>query len=188
MAPMDLTLTWDLLLILFFAIVIAYSFIVGKEESAKIIIASYIAAVAVQGLGNIGDMLTQDASVVADVLGFTVSENIMSSVKLLLFTVIIIVLAVRGGLQVDYEKTFPGWVELLITTAYGLATGGLLLCILLTYVAQAPILSTSIGQSPSLIPLVGQSQLVSVMVDYQNLWFAAPAILLLGIGLWSRKS
>ena len=65
---MDLTLTWDLLLILFFAIVIAYSFIVGKEESGKIIVASYVAAVAVQGLGNIGDLLTQQSSNVAEML------------------------------------------------------------------------------------------------------------------------
>jgi hypothetical protein len=187
MASMDLTLTWDLLLILFFGIVIAYSFIVGKEESAKIIIASYVAAIAVQGIGNLGDLLTQQTSVVADILGFTVSSNIMTSVKLILFTIIIIVLAVRGGLQIDYEKTFPGWADLLITTVYGIATGGLLLCILITYVAQAPILSTTIGQSPSIAPLLSQSQLVQVMVDYQNVWFALPAILLLGIGLWSKK-
>lgn len=184
---MDLTLTWDLLLILFFGIVIAYSFIVGKEESGKIIIASYIAAVAVQGLGNIGDLLTQDSSTVADVLGFTVSDNIMSSIKLILFTVSIIIIAVRGGVAVDYEKEFPGWVNLLITTAYGIATAGLLLCILLTYVAHAAILSTTIAQSPSIAPLLSQSQLVQIMIDYQNLWFAAPAALLIGIGLWSHK-
>jgi hypothetical protein len=50
---MNVTLTWDLFIIVFFAMVMAYSYIIGRHQAAKIIFASYIAIIAVQGLGNI---------------------------------------------------------------------------------------------------------------------------------------
>ena len=184
---MDLTLTWDLLIILFFAIVIAYSFIVGKEESGKIIVASYVAAIAVAGIGNLLDVLGDPRDGIGEILGFGFSPNILSSIKLLLFTAVIIILAVRGGFQIDYEKEFSPIVNFLITTFYGFATAGLLLCILLAYVAHAPMLSPEVGSSAAIAPLLGQSQMVPLLIDYQNVWFSVPAILLLGVGLWSRK-
>ena len=49
---MNVTLTWDLFIIVFFAVIITYSFIIGRREAIKIIIATYIAIVAVQGSGT----------------------------------------------------------------------------------------------------------------------------------------
>ena len=112
----------------------------------------------------------------------------MSSAKLIIFTAVIIILAVRGGIQIDYAKEFSPIVNFIITAAYGFATGGLLLVTLLTYIARSPLLSSGIGVSPSLSPLIAQSELVPMMIAYQNVWFALPAILLVIVGLWSRKA
>jgi hypothetical protein len=35
---MNLTLSWDLFIIVFFALVVTYSFIIGRKESMKIIV------------------------------------------------------------------------------------------------------------------------------------------------------
>lgn len=185
---MDITLTWDLIVIVFFAIVLAYSFIVGKDESVKIIIASYIAIVAVQAIGNLLELLTGESKTMMDMLGFTVDRNIISTIKLILFVAMIIFLAIRGGFEMEYAKQIEGVWETVLTGAFGFATAGLLLTALLTYIAAKPILDHTLGSAPLLAPLLMQSQLVSVMVDYQNVWFCLPAVLLLVVGFISERN
>lgn len=184
---MDITLTWDLIVIVFFAIVVAYSFIVGKDESVKIIIASYIAIVAVQAIGNILELLTGQSQTVMQMLGFVLDRNIISTIKLILFVAMIIFLAIRGGFEMEYAKEIEGVWEIVLTGAFGFATSGLLLTALLTYIAAKPILDSTLKSAPLLVPLLSQSTLVQIMVDYQNIWFCLPAVLLLGVGFVSNR-
>ena len=87
---MNITLSWDLFVIVFFAMVVAYSFIIGKHESVKIIIATYIATVAVQGMGNILERLTGQSQQVLTILGLTVDSTLLAIVKLVIFVATII--------------------------------------------------------------------------------------------------
>lgn len=185
---MDITLTWDLIVIVFFAIVVAYSFIVGKDESVKIIIASYIAIVAVQAIGNLLELLSGQSGFVMQTLGFVLDRNIISTVKLILFVAMIIFLAIRGGFEMEYAKAIDGVWEIILTAAFGFGTAGLLLTALLTYIAAKPILDSTLHNAPLLAPLLSQSTLVQAMVDYQNVWFCLPAILLLAVGFVSNRS
>lgn len=184
---MDITLTWDLIVIVFFAIVVAYSFIVGKDESVKIIIASYIAIVAVQAIGNLLEMLTGQSAAVMQMLGFVLDRDVISIIKLVLFVAMIIFLAIRGGFEMQYAKEIEGIWETVLTGAFGFATSGLLLTALLTYIAAKPILDRTLVNAPLLAPLLDQSRLVHVMVDYQNIWFCLPAVLLLVVGFLSNR-
>jgi hypothetical protein len=180
---MEITLSWDLLVILFFAIVTAYSFIVGKDESVKIIIASYIAIVAVQGLGNLLALVVGKTTEMAGLLGLGADPNVVAIVKLLLFVAVIIFLAIKGGFAIDEEPSIGTLWETIFTAAFGFATSGLLLSALLTYVAARPLLDTQLSSAPLLSPLITQSSLVRVMVDYQDGWFALPAVLLIVLGI-----
>lgn len=180
---MPLTLTWDLIVIIFFALIVAYSFIVGKDQAVKIIIASYISIVAIQALGNILSLLSNQSTSIMDLLGFGLSPSVISIIKLVLFVVMIIFMAIRGGFEMSYEKEIGGIWEPIITGAFGFATAGLLLTALLTYVAAKPLLDSALSSAPLLQPLLNGSTLVYYMVDYQNVWFAFPALLLLGVGL-----
>ena len=184
---MNITLTWDLIVIVFFAVIVAYSFIVGKDESVKIIIASYIAIVAVQAIGNLLELLSGQTGMVMQMLGFVLDRNIISTIKLVLFVAMIIFLAIRGGFEMEYAKEIEGIWEIVLTAAFGFSTAGLLLTALLTYIAAKPILDSTLRTAPLLAPLLNQSTLVQVMVDYQNLWFCLPAILLLGVGFVSNS-
>ena len=184
---MPITLSWDLIVIVFFATVVAYSFIVGKDESVKIIIASYIAIVAVQAIGNLLSLLSAQSTSVMDMLGFGLSPDIISIIKLILFVAMIIVLAIRGGFEMEYAKDIEGTWEPVITGAFGFATAGLLLTALLTYIAAKPILDFSLPSAPLLQPLLQGSTLVQWMVTYQNIWFCLPALLLLGVGFAATR-
>jgi hypothetical protein len=178
---MHVTLTWDLIVIVFFAIVLAYSFIVGKTESVKIIIASYIAIVAVQALGNLIDLGFGNSQQAA-YFGFSLDSNTLSTVKLIVFVAVIIFLVIRGGFEIDYAKDLGGIWEIALTAAFGFATAGLLLTALLTYIAARPILDPTLASAPLLAPLLEQSQLVGYMIALQDVWFALPAVLLIAVG------
>jgi hypothetical protein len=185
---MELSLTWDLLVIVFFAVIVAYSFIVGKDESVKIIIASYIAIIAVQAIGNILMTFTGDTQSWADILGLGLDMNIVSTIKLVLFVAMIIGIAIRGGFEMEYAKDLDGVWNPIATAAFGFATSGLLLVALLTYVSAKPLLDETLGTAPLLQPLLKDSTLVQIMVDYQNIWFCLPAVLLLAVGFLSNRN
>jgi hypothetical protein len=181
---MEIALTWDLFVIVFFAMVITYSFIIGKQESVKVVIASYIAAVSVQGIGNI---LGQFSGQSLNVMGISVDITLLSGTKLLLFVAAVIFLAVRGGIDIAYSKPSGSLTSMVITGAFGFATAGLLLSTLLTYVAGTPILDTELVKAAAVSPILEESRLMHAMVLYQNLWFSLPAILLVAVGFVSNE-
>jgi hypothetical protein len=185
---LDLSLSWDLLVIVFFAIVCAYSFIVGKHESVKIIIATYIAIVAIQGVGNLVAEIAAYSQSYIDMMGMSTQTSVLSLLKLAGFVATIIFLAIRGGFDMEYSKDMGSMVDSLLVGAFGFGTAGLLLAALLTFVAGSPLLDPNLGAAPALQPLLVNSELVQAMVDYQNLWFSLPAILLVVLGFVAHES
>ena len=182
---MDLTLTWDLFISFFFAVVTAYSFIIGKHQTLKILVAVYIAILATQGLGNIFMRLTGEAEPVYRifrVLGVSLNVSTMSVAKLVAFMIVIVAVALKGGFNVEYGKSHSSLIALLGTGLFGFATAGLIIISLLTFVAGAPLLDKTLGAQEILKPLMDSSRLVQVMVLNQDLWFSLPA-LLVGFGL-----
>lgn len=184
---MNLTLTWDLFIIVFFAIVITYTFIIGKKESVKVIVATYIGIVAVQGLGNALQRLVEFGNGYAGSFGFTLEPSVLTWVKLVLFIAIVIFLAVKAGFDIDYAKDMHPAMNALMTGVFGFATAGLLLSTVLTYVSGVPLLDMALTQTASLSPIVQQSQLMQLLILQQDIWFALPAIVLIAAGFLSNR-
>jgi len=184
---MDLTLSWDLFVIVFFGVVMSYSFIIGKHESVKIIFFTYVAIVTGQGLGNILEQLSANSGPLLSSIGLTVNITVLDSTKLIIFIATIVLLSIKGGFSVQYTNEGGGLTNTLLTGIFGFATAGLLLSTLLTFVAGAPLLDASIAQAAAISPIVQQSNLMQIMVVWQDLWFSLPALLLIGVGLISNK-
>lgn len=182
---MHLTLSWDLLVIIFFAIITAYSFIVGRDAAVKIIIATYIAIVAVQGTGNLLTRIAQNPLAGLQDVDLSASNQWMALTKIVLLVAVILFLALRGGFDMHYVKDIPGIWDTLLTGVFGFATAGLVLSTLLTYIAGRPILDIGLATAPPLSPLLEGSTLISVLVEQQDLWFTLPALLLLGMGFFN---
>lgn len=188
MTPMDLTLTWDLFVIVFFAVVMTYSFIIGKHESVKIIIATYIAIVAVQGIGNLLARYSDQSQPMFSMLGLTVDITLLATTKLVLFVAAIIILAIRGSFEIEFKRDPGSAIDPVLTGIFGFATAGLLLSTLLNYVADVPLLSKNIAEAATIASIVQQSPLMATMVTYQDLWFALPALLILGTGFIGKEN
>ncbi len=179
---MNLTLSWDLFIIVFFAIVITYTFIIGKNQSVRVIIATYIAIVGVQGIGNLLQRVVGDTGAsTMQMLGISAGFPVLSTTKLLLFVILMILLTIHGGFDVHYAKESI-WVNIIITALCGFATAGLLLCAILTYAVNLPLLDINMPHVATLSPLIIQSPLMQLMVLNQDLWFSLPALVLIGAG------
>ena len=186
MPPMDVTLSWDLFIIFFFAVVTAYSFIIGKHGTLKILVAVYIAILATQGIGNILVRFSGESEPVYRILmvmGVTLNVSSLSVTKLVLFMFTIIAVALKGGFHVEYGRSHSSLLAIIATGLFGYSTAGLILVALLTFIAGAPLLDPTLASREMLQPLLQGSTLVRVMVLNQDLWFSLPALLLIGFGL-----
>lgn len=179
---MSITLSWDLFVIVFFSVVVTYSLIIGKHESVKIIISTYIAIVAAQGLGNLMERASGGGAPLLELIGVSINISLLSTTKLVLFILTIVFLAVRGGFEIDYNKDGGSLIDTVLTAVFGFVTAGLMLSTLITFVADVPLLDASIINNETIMTLIEGNQLMAAMVINQDLWFALPAIILVAIG------
>ncbi|OGJ54963.1 hypothetical protein A3D11_02665 [Candidatus Peribacteria bacterium RIFCSPHIGHO2_02_FULL_49_16] len=182
---MQVTLTWDLLIIIFFAVVMTYSFIIGRNESIKVIAASYIATITAHGIGGYIEQMSQQSHIVLTTLGFDIDTTVILGTKLLIFVATIVIVAVQGGLEADYEDGNTS--DTFIAGILGFATAALLLINLFTILGQLPLLDPRIATIPPLLPVAKQSLLAATMISYQHFWFTLPALLLIVTSFIGRK-
>lgn len=185
---MTITPTWDLFIIVFFGLVITYSFIIGKHEAVKIIISTYIAILAVEGIANIITRITGDSRPILNVMGLNIDTDILTAVKLVVFIALIVFIAVRSGLEIDYNKDPGGPINVLLTAVFGFATAGLLMISLFIFVTDVSLLDPAIEQHETIAALLQKSRLMQVMILNQDLWFSLPALLLIAVGFVSSDA
>ncbi|OGJ60707.1 hypothetical protein A3C37_00745 [Candidatus Peribacteria bacterium RIFCSPHIGHO2_02_FULL_53_20] len=185
---MPLSLSWDIFIAVFVALVVAYSFIIGKHESVKVIVAAYIAIVAVQGIESLVLRYFPLLQSTLGTLQITFTPLSLALGKLTLFIVAVILLTLRGGLAVTYEGE-PGVVmNTLITLGLGIAKAGLLLSTLITYVAGVPLFQSAQAPTAAWIsPLLSQSVILRIMLEERDLWFALPALVLLLVDILNKE-
>lgn len=185
---MDLTLSWDLFIIVFFAMVITYTFIIGKREAVKIIVACYMAIVAVQGLSNVLERVIGQSQSAFDILGFSINFPLLSIIRMILFITIVISLAVRSGFDIQYGDSMGATVNVAVTALLGFASGLLVISTIIAYMGGSSILDMQAVTSATLTPVIQQSRLLPLLLQNQDLWFALPALILIAVGLVSNRS
>ncbi|MFH1720184.1 MAG: hypothetical protein ABH856_01065 [Patescibacteria group bacterium] len=177
---MNITLSWDLFIVVFFAIIVAYSFIIGRNGIIKVIFGSYMAAFAADGLGNLFSEAISASPVFPQFLKlFAISgpaEAVILS-KIIIFILIVVLLAVKGAFDIraDGDRSFT--IRLIITFVYALLSAGLIVSIVLafasgvSFVAADTVIDTNFVED-----IYMKSQLVRVVVNNFNIWFFLPAV------------
>ena len=170
---MQILPTWDLFIIVFFAIILAYSFIVGRNSTLKIIIATYIAILTADGFGNILDrFILSDARLLETPTAFGPGSLVIF--KILFFVLVILLVTVRGSFFVamDREKSFI--INLATTGTFGFLSAGLIISTILVYISGGVF----VGNATSAIgvDITTDSLLAKTMTENYNIWFSLPAI------------
>lgn len=165
-------LSWELLGIVFFGIIIAYSFIVGKDRTIKIILSAYVSILCADGLGNVLDRYILPA---APALQDGRQALALVFLKLFIFVVTIVLLTVRGGFEVK-TGTEGSFISRIITTlCFGIFNGGLIVSTILVYISGASFINGSVEVATQ-TDIYQESAFIRLMIDNHNLWFALPAL------------
>ena len=94
--------------------------------------------------------------------------------KIILFIIVIVTIAVRGGFEVSIlaEQRLP--IRVLMTFLFGVLNAGLIVSTLLLYVSGLSLIGAD--QIGTVSTLGADSMLVQLMIENYSLWFSLPAI------------
>ena len=182
---MDLQLSWDLFIVVFFVIVVAYSLIIGRDNTIKVILGTYVAVVCADAIGGLfahymgGTMMFLQFAKEASLE--SVDEAVIFS-KVLIFLLMVILFAVRGAFAVCTSNT-RGIVGLVAHLFYAFCSAGLIVSSVLVLVSGVSLLGGGGVVSEALSQLTAESYLALNLVYYSNFFFAIPAIAFLLHGL-----
>lgn len=145
---MNLHLSWDLFILVFFAVVIAYSFIIGRNQTLKVILGTYVAILCADGIGNIFAKYFVSSKAFLKVLSFFSIGNEQQAVayfKVLILLVLIVFIAVRGLFQVEASVDGPPAARFAELITLGVLSGGLMISAVLVFTSGASLIGPALS-------------------------------------------
>lgn len=188
---MNLHLSWDLFILVFFAVVIAYSFIIGRNQTLKVILGTYVAILCADGLGNLfAKYLAPSQAFLRFMKLFAVGSEDQAVIffKVLIFLVLIVLISIRGMFQVESEEHGAVSVRVVILFLLGLMSAGLMMSTVLVFISGASLIGTDVTGGNILLEVYNDSRLVRIMVEFANVWFFLPGIAFIVLGFLHKKS
>lgn len=188
---MNLQLSWDLFILSFFGVVIAYSFIIGRNQTLKVISATYIAILCGDALGNLfGTYLASSEAFLRFLRLFSISnaDQATAFFKVVVLITFVVIVAVRGLYSFDADDGRPLSLKMGINLLLGVLSAGLMMSAIMIFVAGESLIADSATASGVISSLYGESRLVRVMVDYSNFWFFMPGAGLVLMSLFHKKT
>jgi len=192
---MNIQLSWDLFIVVFFTVIIAYSFIIGRDNTLKVILGTYVSAIASDALGNIlGNTMTA-SPVFMKLLKTMMIENGEEAtvfIKVMFFVLFVILFAVKGAFYVEVIRDRSAGIRLVLSIIYAVFSAGLIISIILVFVSGVSFVGGSsqalnLASNPTLNGLVKQSEIIRIMLKYAYVWFFAPALAFLLHSFYSMK-
>lgn len=184
-------LSWDLFVLVVFTVIIAYSFIIGKENTLKVTIGTYIAVLTADGLGNLFKthlLVSKPFFQFLKLFGVNTQDKAFILFKVVVFIIAIVIIAMKGSFEVRKEGSRGGTIGLISNLIFGFLSAGLIVSTLLTYVSGASFVQGAVTISNSaLTSIYANSKLVKVMIDNYNLWFSLPAVTFVVWSLFKKK-
>lgn len=170
-------LTWDLFVLVFFAVVIAYSFIIGRNQTLKVVISTYIAILAADGAGNLINHLFigEDPLIRAvDVPDQAVS---LILVKIFIFVLTLVLIVMKGSFAIQIAQTKSTAMNMVLNLAYGVLSAGLIVSTILIYIGGISLFDApGVQMSEAMRGIYDQSYMVRQILDHGNVWFFLPAL------------
>jgi|AACY02.7.fsa_nt_gi hypothetical protein len=174
---MELTLTWDLFILVFFLIIVSYSVMIGKEQTIKVILSSYIAILASDAVGNIVASIIGQSGTVSSVLVIPSESKAVIMIKIAVFVILTVALTTRGAFDILIADEKSPFMRMMMVASYGILSAGLIISTILVYVSGASLLSSgSLFTQNPIQEIAEGSRLVKLMVENYAIWFSLPAI------------
>lgn len=188
---MHLSLSWDLFILVFFAVVVAYSFIIGRGQTLKVILGTYVAILCADGLGNVfAKYLAVSQPLMRTLKLFAISNEAQALIffKVLIFLVLIVLIAVRGMFQVESAEHGPISARFVVLFLLGMMSAGLMISAVLVFISGASMIGTPVVGTNILADVYANSRLVRIMMDFANMWFFLPGVTFVVLGIIHKKT
>jgi len=176
---MNLQLSWDLFIVVFFVVIVAYSLIIGRDNTIKVILGTYVALVCADAIGGLfanyfgGTMMFLQFAREAQME--SVDEAVIFS-KVIIFLLMVILFAVRGAFAVETSRGSGGAVGLVLHLFYAFCSAGLIISSVLMLISGVSLLGGGGVVSEALANLTKESYLALNLVYYANFFFTVPAV------------
>lgn len=189
---MNIVLSWDLFVIVFFVVIIAYSFIIGRDNTLKVILGTYVSMIAADASGNLFQKYFAGSELFMRILSGAAVETEAEAVvlvKVVIFVALVILFAVRGAFEVSTIDDRSVLIRVALSILYAVMSAGLIISAILIFVsgvsfigAAAPDMSSS-----GVWDMYSKSRLIKLMIENGYLWFCIPALSFLIHSLYTTK-
>ena len=175
--------TWDLFIIIFGCLVIAYNFIIGREATIRLIIATYIAILSSDGLISlIHKYILSDKSLIDNIPTFAADSKEIIFAKIITFLVMIIILAIKGGFY-SHDHGNGSILNFFYLISFGVMSTALILVSILAFLSGSTFIDTFVATKPASTDLstiiYAQSKIAKILIEYSTLIYALPALALI---------
>lgn len=189
---MNLQLSWDLFIIVFFVVIVAYSLIIGRDNTLKVILGTYVAALAADAGGNLFGKYFSGSAAFNKILSFAQLGSEDQAVifsKVLLFVTLVILFAVKGAFYVETADERSAPVRMVLSIVYAIMSAGLVISIILVFVSGVSFVGGGNMETTgsALWEIYNKSALVRSIVGNSYLWFSVPALAFLIHSFYSHS-
>jgi len=189
---MNITLSWDLFVLVFFVVIVAYSFIVGRDSTLKIILGTYVSMIAADAAGTIFSQYFGGSIVFTKILKLAAVGNEIEAlvlIKVLLFVSFVIIFAVKGAFEVETVDDRSAVIRLVLSIVYAIMSAGLIISTILVFVSGISFIGLGEPKTTvsALWDVYNESALIRSIVSNSALWFSLPALAFLVHSLYTKK-
>lgn len=172
---MNIVPTWDLLIIILSVVIIAYSVIIGRNSTAKVILSTYVAILCADGLGNVLYYLGTNSSLGVGSMFFQGPEKIVM-LKVVVMIAIVVAMMLRGTFSVDLGES-GGFVDMGALLVLGVLSAGLIVTSVLVFVSGGAFLSGGgLGATELAVNIYNSSQMANLMISNSSFIIALPGL------------
>jgi len=188
---MNISLSWDLFTIVFFIVILAYSLIIGRDSTLKVILGTYVSMIAADSAGYLFAKYFAGSEIFMKILklaAVTNEEEAVVLIKIVVFIMLVILFAVKGAFTVSTVDDRSAPVRFILSVVYSIMSAGLIITAILVFVSGVSLIGGDLDSAKiALWDIYNKSQLIRSMVNNASLWFFVPALSFLVHSLYSSK-
>jgi hypothetical protein len=189
---MNITLSWDLFVVVFLVVIIAYSLIIGRDNTLKVILGTYVSMIAADASGALFAQYLSGSALFMKILKLATVGNEQEAivfVKVIIFVSLVILFAVKGAFEVDTIDDRSAAVRTALSIIYAVMSAGLIISAILVFVSGVALIGggSSETTTTALWDVYNQSKLIRSIVDHSTLWFSIPALSFLMHSFYTKK-
>lgn len=189
---MNIILSWDLFVMVLFIVIVAYSFIIGRDNTLKVILGTYVAAIAADAGGNLFQTYLSGSAIFMNILKLASVGNELEAVilvKVIVFVSLVILFAVRGAFDVSTSNDRSPIIRIVLLAIYAVMSAGLIISVILVFVSGSSLIGGANTESVSsaLESLYSKSKIIRLLLSNAYLLFFVPACTFLVHSLYTKE-